>query len=76
MFNWFESSEAVQEGRETVVSESGVCRDTKHNSSSYHKAISTSSLARYEYTSGDILYLRFPAKMMRDLDFLRSEARV
>lgn len=44
--------------------------------SSYYKAISTSNRARYEYTSGDILYLRFPANMIRDLDFLRSDATV
>jgi len=41
-----------------------------------YKAISTSSLARYEYTSGDILYLSMPAKIINDLDFFLSDVNV
>jgi hypothetical protein len=41
-----------------------------------YKAISTSSLARYEYTSGDILYLSIPANTINDLDFFLSDVNV
>ena len=48
-------------------------RRRRHNN---YRAISTSKRARYEYTSGDIRYLRFPANIMSALDFLRNEAMV
>jgi hypothetical protein len=38
-----------------------------------HKQISTSSRARYEYTSGDIRYLSAPANISTERDFWRSE---
>jgi hypothetical protein len=43
---------------------------------SHYNAISTSSLARYEYKSGDIRYLSMPAKIMSDLDFFLSDPSV
>lgn len=42
----------------------------------YYRAISTSNLAKYECTSGDMRYFRRPAKIINDLDFLRSVASV
>jgi len=38
----------------------------------HQSAISTSNLARYEYTSGDIRYFNIPANIMSDLDFRRT----
>ena len=42
----------------------------------FYNAISTSSLARYEYTSGDIRYFSIPANTINDLDFFRNELSV
>lgn len=41
-----------------------------------YKEISTSNRARYEYTSGDILYFKMPANTIRDLDFFLNDVKV
>lgn len=43
---------------------------------SNQSAISTSNRARYEYMSGDMRYLRIPAKTISDRDFFRTAASV
>jgi hypothetical protein len=48
---------------------------TKEKKKRYN-AISTSNLAKYEYTSGDIRYLRIPANTINERDFVLTAASV
>ena len=47
-----------------------------NDTTTFHNAMSTSSLARYEYTSGDIRYSSIPANTINDLDFFLNEVNV